>query len=318
MRASAFLLVAALCATAARAGDNDLELFRLGHPDSLPCTKCDGSPGDAPEAGDLSAQARYHRFASTLGLAFIPPFQETAQSTGQAGFEVGFSTGVAFPRIAPEAWPTSGTQATAPPPQVLVFPTVTVRKGLGASFEVGTAISYFAGSQMVGLTGELRWAPIDGLRYVPDLAVRAFVTRVVGSQALDLTVGGVDACLSKSVGLGGMVKLQPYAQGGLAMVNALTGVIDFRPGVASVTNPTAHDGVFRNVNLLNNRYFRATAGLRLVAGAVVLGLEGGVALGTNAIQSDDLPAAQCSAGSCKAPREFVRVWSSAARLGFVF
>ena len=318
MRASAFALVAVLCATAARAGDNDLELYRLGHPDALPCSRCDGSSGDVPEPGDLSAQTRFHHFTSTLGLAFIPPFQEMAQTTGQSGFEIGFSTNLAFPRIAPEAWPTLGTQAAGGPPPVLAFPTIAVHKGLGASVEVGTAISYYIGSQMVGLTGEVRWAPIDGIGYAPDLALRAWATRVVGSQDLDLTIGGVDALLSKSIGVAGMAKLQPYAQGGIAMVNALSGVVDFKPGISSPTNPTARDGVFRNVNLFDNRFYRATAGLRLVAGAVVLGVEGGVALGNNAIQSDNLPAAQCSGGSCKAPSEFVRVWSASARLGFVF
>ena len=87
-----WILLIALAAGAARAGGNDLELWKLGHPDPIGCTRCDGSPGDPAEPGDPNAQARFHRLASTLGLAFAPPFQETAGTLGQSGFEVGLST----------------------------------------------------------------------------------------------------------------------------------------------------------------------------------------------------------------------------------
>jgi len=72
-----------LLAGTANAAANDLQLWRLGHPDSLACTLCDGGPSDIPEPGTPGAQARFHRLASTLGLAFIPPFQETAPRPGR-------------------------------------------------------------------------------------------------------------------------------------------------------------------------------------------------------------------------------------------
>jgi hypothetical protein len=310
--------IAALCAFSAQAGDNDLELWRLGHPDDLPCTRCDGSAGDVKEPGSVDAQARYHRFASTLGLAFVPPFQEPAATTGQAGFEIGFSVSEAYVNIEADAWPTAATQAKGPVPQVLLLPTLALRKGFGGSFEVGAAISYLTNSQMVGLSAELRWALLEGIAYAPDLALRGWATRVVGSRELDLTVGGADVSISKSFGVLGMMKLQPYGQAGVAWVSALSGVVNFKPQVALSSNPTAQDGVFRDVNFFDNRFSRAAVGLRLVAGAVVLAVEGSVAAGTNAIQSNDLPQSQCSPGSCKPPSETVRLWSSAARLGFAF
>ena len=312
------LLCVLLFSAAAGASDNDVQLYLLGHPDDLGCTRCDGSAGDVKEPGDLKAQARFHRFSSTLGLAFIPPFQETAGTTGQAGFEVGFSVSEAYLKIPANAWATSGTQSSGASPPLLALPTLTLRKGFGGSIEIGAAVSSLFGSQMLGLSGEVRWAPVDGVAYLPDLAVRLYATRVVGSQDLDLTVAGADLSISKSFGIAGMVKLQPYGQGGVALVNALSSVVDFKPAVAGGVNPTAHDGVFRDVNLLDNRYLRGSIGLRLVAGAVVLGLEGSGAGGTNPIQSAALPSAQCVAGSCKAPTEYVRVWSTSARLGFSF
>ncbi len=312
------LLCVLLFSAAARASDNDLQLYLLGHPDDLGCTRCDGSVGDVKELGDVNAQARFHRLSSTLGLAFIPPFQEAAGTTGQSGFEVGFSISEAYLKIPSNAWATSATQASGATPQVLALPTLALRKGFGGSIEIGAAVSSLLNSQMLGLTGELRWAPIDGLAYVPDVALRLYATRVVGSQELDLTVGGADLSISKSFGVAGMIKIEPYGQGGIALVNAISSVVDFKPAVASTANPTAHDGVFRDVNIKDNRYLRGAIGLRVVAGTVVLGLEGSGAGGTNPIQSDPMPAAQCAAGSCKAPREYVRLWSTSARLGFSF
>ena len=53
------------------------------------------------------------------------------------------------------------------------------------------------------------------------------------------------------------------------------------------------------------------AGVRMVSGALLLGLEGGVAFGTNPIQHDSsLP----GGGST----QFTRVWSASARLGTTF
>jgi len=303
-----WVLIIALAAGAARAGDNDLELWRLGHPDPLTCTRCDGKPGDVGEPGDANAQPRFHRLASTLGLAFAPPFEETAGTLGQAGFEVGVSSSEAFLKMSPDAWPTRA----AAPPSVLTLPAVTARKGLGGSFELGFAVSWLAGSQMMAVSAELRWALLDGVAFAPDLAVRGWATRVIGTQDLDLALGGVDAQVSKSFGVAGMLKLQPYLRGGLAMVNAQSAVVNFKPSVVNPANPTAQDGVFHNINFQDNRFLRAALGFRMVAGVVVLGAEGGVAWGSNATQGGTLT------GGGAPPTNYVRVWNATGHLGFAF
>jgi hypothetical protein len=300
-------LLIVVAAAGARAAENDLELWRLGHPD---CLGCDAA-GKGGEAGDPNAQVRFHKLASTLGLAFAPPFQETAGTLGQAGFEVGVSTSEAFLRIHSDAWPTSASS----PPKVLTLPAVTLRKGLGGSFELGAAVSWLANSQMMALSAELRWAILDGVAYAPDLAVRAWATRVLGTQDLDLALGGADAQLSKSFGVAGMVKLQPYFQGGIAMVNAQSAVVNFKPSVDNPTNPIAQDGLFHSISFQDNRFFRAALGFRMLAGVVVLGLEGGLAWGQNAIQSDPLARGEATPATDK---NSVRLWSSSARLGFAF
>lgn len=314
MRFFALLL---LVAAAARADQNDLELWRLGHPDDLGCTRCDGLPGDSIEPGTIDAQARFHRLASALGLAFAPPFQETAGSLGESGFELGLSSQQVFLSNMPaDTWATQGTQATGAAPKVLVLPTLALRKGLGASLELGAAVSWLANSQMAGLSAEARWAVLDGMVNAPDFALRAWATRVVGARDLDLTSGGADATISRSFGLAGMAKLQPYVQGGIAFVNATSSVIDFKPNRTlpqfdrqNAVNPTASEGAFHNVSFFKNRFLRAVLGVRLVAGAAVFGLEGGLLQGTNDIQESPPPGT---------PKQFVRVWSGAARVGFSY
>jgi hypothetical protein len=300
-------LLVFLVSAAAIADDNDLLLWKLGHPDPLGCTRCDGSVGDPAEPGDLNAQARFHRLASTLGLAFVPPFQETAGTVGQSGFEVGVSSSEAFLRIQGDAWPTR----TASPPKVLTMPTVVARKGLGGSLELGATVAWLTQSQMMALSAELRWAVVDGLAYSPDIALRAWATRVVGTQELDLALGGADLMISRGFGVAGMIKLQPYLTGGIAMINAMSGVIDFKPNAENPANPTADDSVFRTIRFFDNRYLRGALGLRMVAGVVVLGAEVSLAQGKNQIQSD-------SAGGAALPENFIRLWSASGRLGFSF
>jgi hypothetical protein len=311
---SAPAILALLLAAAARAGDNDLQLWRLGHPDAITvCTKCDGSALDrVVEPGDPAAQARFARFTAALGLSLVPSMFEPAATTGQAGFEVGFSGKVAFPRVSASEWPTAGTQGGGAPPKALFLPTLTVRKGLGGSLELGTAATFLAGSQMVALSGELRWALVEGLDYWPDLGIRLYGTRAVGTQELDLVVAGADVAISKSFAIAGVLRLQPYAQYGMALINATSGVIDFHPSSEDVRDPTADDSVFRTVSMLKNRYHRWVLGLRLVSGVAVVGAEGSVAYGTNAVQSDPNPDNTAPAG------QRTLLWSASGRLGLSF
>lgn len=296
-----------LIATAASAGGNDLQLNKLGHPDPLGCTACTGAAGDVPEPGDPLAQARFHRLATTLGLAFAPAFHEPAGTLGQAGFELGASSSQALLRIPADAWPT----VRATPPRTLVLPAVAIRKGLGGSFELGASISWLTDSQMMGLSAELRWAVLDGLAYAPDLALRAWGTRVIGTQELDLAAAGADAMLSRSFGLAGTMKVQPYGSFGVALINALSSVLDFKPALNSPSRPGQTEGSFHSVWLAENRYLRGTLGVRLVTGAIVFGVEGTMSGGRNRIQHDAI-------GGGAPPDQYVRLTSLSGHFGVGF
>ena len=213
---------------------------------------CNGTD-NAVVPGDPSAQTRFARLTTTLALAFAPAFEDAAQTTGQSGFELGAGTQVVFPRISEQEWPSEATLGTGAPPQALLIPTLALRKGLGGSLELGLAVSILANSQIVGLSGQIRWAPFDGLYGVPDVALRAWGSHLIGVQDLNLSYGGADVLVSKSFGVAGTMRLQPYAQYGMTLVDASSGTIDFSPGTESASDPSADDRSFHRIAFWENR-----------------------------------------------------------------
>jgi hypothetical protein len=304
------LALTILFAAGARANTNDMQLWRLGHPDAITvCTVCDGSDTQT-QAGDPTAQYRFARLVGTLALGFAPAFEDQAQTTGQSGFEMGVTGAVLYPQLAPAEWPTEGTSGAGPVPQAVFIPTVALRKGLGGSLELGTAASLLFGSQMVALSAQLRWAIVEGLA-APDIALRAWGTHLLGAQEMDLWFGGADILVSKSFGIFGTTRLQPYAQYGMVLVDATTSPVDFNPGAAPSSNPSDNHGTFHRLAFWENRYHRFTVGLRLVRGVMLLGVEGGLAFGTNPIQHDPVTGGGPT-------EQYTRVWTTSARLGLAF
>jgi hypothetical protein len=303
------LALTILFAARARAATNDLQLWRLGHPDTITvCTICDGTD-TVSQPGDPTAQYRFARLAATLALGFAPSFEDQAQTTGQSGFEMGFTGQVVYPRLAPAEWPSEGTIGAAPVPQALFVPTVALRKGLGGSVEFGTAASLLMESQTVGLSAQLRWAVVEGLAG-PDIAVRAWGTHLLGAQEMNLWFGGADIVISKSFGVAGTTRLQPYAQYGMVLVDAQSSPINFNPTAQPSGNPSDNHGSFHRIAFWENRYHRVIAGVRIVRGILLLGVEGGLAFGTNPVQHDPV-----SAGPTE---QFTRVWTTSGRLGLSF
>jgi hypothetical protein len=66
---------------------------------------------------------------------------------------------------------------------------------------------------------------------IPSLAVRCGVSRVAGSPEVDLTMVSVDTSVSKSFGLGGTAKLDPYLGFAALMTFARGQVIDSSPNI---------------------------------------------------------------------------------------
>jgi hypothetical protein len=289
---AAALACALLVPRPAGALDNDVQLRWLGSPNGLP-TGCSPTPQAAqPQCTtqpDANAQSRFARMGSALGLAFAPVWSEPGSTAGQAGFELNVAEVLAFPRLHADEWATDGSKALSAP-TVLPLTSLTVRKGLGASIDLGFSLTYLAGSQMIGLAADLRVALLDGVEKAPDVALRLWGGHLAGSGELFVNDLGGDLVLSKSFGVSGMVKLQPFAQLGFAWIQLDSALIDFAPesypaAPTGALQVLSNHDVFQTVKLFDNRYLRSTIGLRLIAGAALVTLEGSGAWGTNPVQS---------------------------------
>jgi hypothetical protein len=266
-----------VCGPAAYADRNDLQITKFGNPS--PFTNSGSTTDSAnfnPEAnGDFRAFAR--TFAAVItSKNLMPP-----ETLGHAGFSVNAELGVvALPRPGREdgqvTLPTERDQT----PELLI-PSVHVRKGLPFSLELGTRIGWIDRSSMFTATGELKWAVNEGFTWLPDIGVRAHVTRLLGNKDFDLTAAGLDVGVGKQFPLGGMVTLTPY--GGLDFVGvaASTDTLDFDQdrGAGTPLNPANpyagldNTGVYEPVLLGENINSRIYGGVRFIGGALQLGAE---------------------------------------------
>lgn len=273
-------------AVAAHALDGDLQLYRLGSPDPYSyCGKPDGSCAQADETsepGDPNAQVRFARLAMQLAMAIAPHWLSGPATTGEAGMDIGVSMDVAEVNGGEQVdgkgiWPTVGGTA----PSTLLIPTLHMRKGLPFSIQLGADVGWIAGSSMVPLTAEAKVAPLEGLHYTPDLAVRGFATHLVGAGDLNLTVAGVDVGIGKAFSLAGVGQLTPYAGWTHLYLDAASGLIDFRPDTVSQSRPYDDERIFHEMNFGSTTLDRYYLGLRFLSGALALSAELSLGSGTN-------------------------------------
>ncbi len=269
-------LAVLVCGSAAYADRNDIRITNLGNPSSVASPgSTTGSVGYNPEAnGDFRAFAR--TFAAVMTSANLMP----PETLGHAGFSLNAELSViGLPTPGREdgqvTIPTEGT-----PTNPLLLPSVHVRKGLPFSFELGARVGWIDRSDMFTATGEVKWAVNEGFTWLPDIAVRAHVTRLMGNKDFDLTAGGLDFGVGKQFPLGGMVTLTPYGGLDLTGVAASTDTLDFNQSRAR--DPIVRDsnypgldntGVYQEVKLMENINSRLYGGVRFIGGALQLGAE---------------------------------------------
>lgn len=203
--------IALLRAAPAAAGPMDLDLERIGAP-SVP-----------------GAVARYRSTVLQLGLG-LDSFLLAAPATGGASsFDVALEGAVT---------PVQGGVLPArsvDPTQLRLFG-VHVRKPLPHSLELGARAVYVDQSEMVALQAEARWVVNESWWLLPDLALRAAYTRLLGQRDLDLHLFDLDVTLGKRFGLAG-IALTPYAVGRVTALAARTGLIDFSSTAACGVAP---------------------------------------------------------------------------------
>jgi hypothetical protein len=288
MRVPAAALVAflaLLAAPAARAGDNDLVLARLGDV----VLDDGGAPVDA--VGDSAA---FRSLASELGVVLAPRLTQPADTLGFGGFQ--FTADVALTRVHTDRpyWRAlAGSPDPSDPDAAHGGDTMTTiglfaRKGIwlpAPSFEIGMGAVHLAGSQMWAGQLYAKLALIEGYHdlLIPSVALRGGASRMMGSDQLDLTVASVDLSISKEVGIASTFNAAPYLGWDWLIIIPRSEVIDKTPHIDSVAEPTdaAMDFIFADQDDIMR--YRLFGGVLLRYHVFTLGLEAALALaGTSA------------------------------------
>lgn len=288
--------VIALAAAPAGAGEPfDFDLTRLGAPDAsvwlaIPASAGPPTPADAALLAGES-RVRFARLATDLALSFTSSLLQPASTTGHSGFHFdleGSYTGVnhgllgattyrptgatadAFPR---DYWPTRGVR-----PHELFMPSFHVRKSLPFSLELGGRFTYLSQSSYFAAQLEGKWALLEGFYVLPDVALRAAYTKVLGQRDLDLATTEVALMTSKRFGVNAVVSLTPYLALRFTRLNASTKVLNFWPDTLAdgTPNPGTRDEVAASSAAFPNvasTLYRTTLGVRMTSFAVSMAAE---------------------------------------------
>lgn len=232
----------------ATADSNDLVLSRLG---------------DISGTGVVGSNAEFRALASELGVVMAPRLSEPADTLGFGGFE--FSADLAFTSINNSAsyWRVlesspgeSGTHGDSSMTTTGLF----VKKGIWLplpSFEVGVGAVHLGQSRLWASQAYLKFALHEGYHDLPlpSLAVRGGVSRMMGSEQLDLTIVSIDGVISKDFGVAGMFQVSPFLGWNWLIIVPRSEVIDKTPHIDARNEPmdsrmnfvfSDQDDIYRN------------------------------------------------------------------------
>jgi len=221
----------------ARADRNDLRLANLCNSSSGACDWFKPSPtGGTTVVLDPQAPARFRSLMSELGVAVAPRLQTPADTLGFAGVQISAELG--FTEISNNHSFWDGTEGVQPlntkvsrPPGALATVGAFVRKGMFypvPAIELGAGAVNVLQSGMWALQAYGKIALQEGFHDtpLPSVAVRIAFSDLVGTDQVDLDVWGVDAVLSKAFGVGGTVRLEPFAGWNLLLIDAKSNLVD--------------------------------------------------------------------------------------------
>lgn len=218
IQAFAGSLLALLTSVPATAGGNDVTLHRFGQ------CRFDGTTCQSVDTND----AAFYDFARDMGLVFSPALGTTAETLGQAGFGVQIDQTFSVIDANEDYWLLA--DADEDPSGTLPLTQFRLRKGLPLSLEIGGTLSVLWDSQLLAIGSEIRWAlHEDYLWPVPDVALRGYVSTVVGHPQLQVTVAGGELVTGLPIGVGNVMNITPYAGYNLGVVVMASRLIDATP-----------------------------------------------------------------------------------------
>lgn len=262
---------ALLVASAASADPYDFQIADLGN----------------PYVGGFNytaaANSNFRVFARQLGAALTSVNLAPPETLGHSGFAFNAELSVVDFGNQTVKLPVENKDFKGP----LFIPSVHIRKGLPFSFELGARGAWIEKSRMGAGTLELKWAVNEGFTFLPDIAVRGNITKLLNSRNFDVTAGGLDIGIGKQFALAGMVTLTPYIGWNLIFVGASSGNVDFHPGrtLAESDAPTNNPStgtpapgirdvyVFESMQAINNTHNRFYGGIRFIGGVAMICVE---------------------------------------------
>ena len=260
--ASLLLVLALLAPVAAFAATNDVTVSRLN------------------ELEPAVRQGRLDFVVRELAMSLSGPPVHAVASLGLYEFEVATSHRLAFQHTETDGPGTSAWQDLTEggePGTIGYMPTLTFRKGLPWSFEVGGEAGWLAGTRQLMVGGYGRWAFVGGWDKVPDVAIQLGYDGYVGNDQLELGVFELDASVGYTFKASSKrerpgTRFSPFVGYGYLMTHA-------RPmaDVDEVSAVTAWaDGAATGVDPRDFRFHRFFGGLEILSGQVAFRFGGDV------------------------------------------
>lgn len=234
---------------------------------------------------------------SELGVIFAPDVLSPAETLGFGGFHVGIQFGHTtinrlrdanpdIPELRHRFWRAAEAVSDAAyatgdsiydeaakrriddelPSTFAHTVTFMVRKGFWfplPSFEIGAGVKHLFGSKMWSAIVTAKLALHEGFQGLPlpALAVRGTGSRVFGTEGFGLTLGALDASISKAFGVGSTFTLTPYAGYQLLWIVATSDVIDAIPSLVATDLTSSRHFTFIDQGAILRH--RIVAGFRL-------------------------------------------------------
>lgn len=190
---------------------------------------------DGSEVDPAVARAGLDQVIGELGSAIANKPLWPARTLGSAGFDLSFGATFAPVTAAagedgnPSGWTLAHADGT--PSSVLVLPTLTARKGLPSSFEVGASAAWLGTSRQGVLKGFARFAPVEGYEPWPDIVFQAGYASYIGNPELELGAFDATASLGGTFAFGSypgirQAQVSLWAGGGMVLVHGRATVDD--------------------------------------------------------------------------------------------
>ncbi len=161
--------------------------------------------------------------ALALDLVHLLGSHSTGSSASTGAMGIDIELDFAFSPLAASHghWETVGN------PQLSSLETLhlTARKGLPYGFQLGGHAAHLVDSRAWSVGGQLKYSIVEGIQWVPDIALRAGMTTILGVRSLNCFTAESDLMLSKRFGVFGVMAVTTYAGYSLQYVEASTNVI---------------------------------------------------------------------------------------------